>query len=193
MRVTARANLPTRYGTFEIVAFVRLSGEALDHVALMRGSLQGSERVPVRVHSECLTGDVMGSFRCDCRDQLEMALRELSQAPKAALLYLRQEGRGIGLSNKIKAYEVQQQRGLDTVEANRHLGFDDDLRDYTDAALMLQCLGVRSVELLTNNPHKIADLQRNGIEVARRIPLRPPDNEHNREYIRVKQRKLGHL
>lgn len=193
MRVMARADLPTRFGKFDIVAFVRATGDPIDHVALIRGPLAGAERVPVRIHSECLTGDVLGSLRCDCRDQLEMALQKLAAAPAGVLLYLQQEGRGIGLANKVKAYEVQQRHGLDTVEANRHLGFDDDSRDYTDAALMLHCLGVRSVRLLTNNPRKIQDLEKNGIEVAERLPLRPTPNPHNQAYIRVKQRKLGHL
>lgn len=193
MRVVAHAGLPTRFGDFEIVAFERADGTPLDHVALVRGSLAGAERLPLRIHSECLTGDVLGSLRCDCRDQLEIALRELGQAQASALLYLHQEGRGIGLANKIRAYQVQQEQGLDTVEANRHLGFDDDSRDYTDAAVMLQTLGVRSVVLMTNNPRKIGDLEKNGIEVARREPLRPTPNDHNREYIRAKQRKLGHL
>ena len=201
IRVLARASLPTRAGDFQIVAFQRAlvptdglmqPGLEFEHVAMVRGDVTGREGLLVRVHSECLTGDVFGSLRCDCRDQLEMALRLIGERDAGAVLYLRQEGRGIGLGNKIKAYALQE-KGMDTVEANRHLGFGDDLRDYDDAAAMLRCLGVRSVVLYTNNPRKIADLERNGVKVVRREPLRPTPNAHNEDYIKVKQRKLGHL
>jgi GTP cyclohydrolase II len=181
LTVYARARLPTRQGEFEIVAFAR-GGRPIDHVAVIRGDLAGAERVPVRIHSECLTGDVLGSLKCDCRDQLEMALGALGQRPAGALLYLNQEGRGIGLANKIRAYALQD-KGMDTVEANRHLGFDDDLRDYSDAAEMLRRLGVRSVVLLTNNPDKIDGLE----------PISAEPNVHNEGYLRVKRRKMGHL
>lgn len=192
MRVFAKAALPTRFGKFQVVAFERADGSLLEHIALTRGALAGAERVPTRIHSECLTGDALGSLRCDCRDQLEMAFSELAKAPTGVLIYMRQEGRGIGLANKINAYAVQDE-GLDTVEANRHLGFGDDLRDYTDSALILQCLGVRSVVVYTNNPAKVAALEKHGIEVTRRLPLHPEPNTHNRDYIQTKQKKMGHL
>jgi GTP cyclohydrolase II len=178
LRLFSRAGLPTRLGEFTIVAFAR-GEQPLEHVAVVRGDVAG-ERVPVRIHSECLTGDVLGSLKCDCRDQLEMALRELGAQSRGVLLYLKQEGRGIGLANKLKAYELQE-RGLDTVEANQHLGFDADERDYSDAAAMLSCLGVRSVVLMTNNP------------VTERIPLRPTPTAHNADYLLAKRLKLGHL
>lgn len=149
--------------------------------------------MPLRVHSECMTGDVLASMRCDCREQLEKALRDFGRLPTSLLLYMRQEGRGIGLVNKIRAYYVQQTKGLDTVDANRHLGFEPDARDYTDAARMLQCLGVRSVSIYTNNPAKIRALEANGIEIAKRVPLRIKPNAHNASYLLAKQRRLGHL
>ena len=142
------------HGDFSIFVF-RNNVDNLEHVALVRGEhLMGAENVPVRVHSECLTGDVMGSLRCDCRDQLEVALDLLGSEDKGILVYMRQEGRGIGLGNKIKAYALQQQEGLDTVDANKHLGFDDDLRDYTVAGLILKSFELKSIILATNNPHK---------------------------------------
>src|SRR5207249_850555 len=139
-----------------IVAFHR-AGEELGHIALVRGEVEGAEEVAVRLHSECLTGDVLGSLRCDCRAQLELSLQRLASQERGVLLYLRQEGRGIGLANKVRAYALQDS-GFDTFEANRHLGFDDDLRDYGDAAAMLRCLGVASVVVMTNNPKKLEGL-----------------------------------
>jgi GTP cyclohydrolase II len=150
-----------------------------------------AEDLPTRLHSECLTGDVMGSLRCDCRDQLESALRELGSRERGLLLYLRQEGRGIGLINKVRAYALQD-AGLDTVEANRALGFRDDERDYAVAAHMLFSLDVRSVRLMTNNPDKIRQLEQYGIRVSDRIPHVMPPNEHNRFYLETKAVRSGH-
>jgi len=161
-------------------------------VALVVGQVQGLEGVPVRVHSECLTSEVFGSLKCDCREQLDRALDFVTQNGCGVVLYLRQEGRGIGLGNKIKAYALQSE-GLDTYEANRKLGFPDDLRSYDIAAEMLRLLGVRSVDLITNNPLKIAGLVEEGIPVRRRIPSRTEHNPHNVDYLRTKRERTGHL
>ncbi|UCF66601.1 MAG: GTP cyclohydrolase II [Acidobacteriota bacterium] len=195
--VDTRALFPSRYGSYQLVSFKRRAGSPQHAseqapLALVRGDLHGADDVPTRLHSECLTGDALGSLRCDCRDQLEAALRRLAQEPRGVLLYLRQEGRGIGLANKIKAYALQD-RGLDTAEANRALGFAEDLRSYDDAAAMLRALGVRSVRLMTNNPEKIEGLERAGIGVRGRIPMRFPPNPHNRAYLETKRRRFGHL
>jgi GTP cyclohydrolase II len=162
-----------------------------EHLALLRGEVAGRSLVPVRVHSECLTGDALGSLRCDCRDQLTASLRTLGQMPYGALLYLRQEGRGIGLANKIRAYALQDQ-GHDTVEANRLLGFGDDERDYRVAAQMLQALRVKSIKLMTNNPAKLSGLREHGIHVAGRIAAVVPPNRHNAGYLATKQQRAGH-
>src|SRR5512140_2125499 len=191
VKVEAVADLPTRYGRFRIVAFWN-NRDGKEHVALVHGDVMGADEVPTRLHSECLTGDVMGSLRCDCRDQLETALRDLGARERGLLLYLRQEGRGIGLVNKIRAYELQD-HGLDTVDANRALGFRDDERDYSIAAHMLASLGVRSVRLLTNNPRKIDGLRTFGVDVVDRIPLVIPPNAHNVDYLRTKAHRSGHL
>ncbi|MBU1921324.1 GTP cyclohydrolase II RibA, partial [bacterium] len=150
LTIMARAKLPSRYGEFEIVAFSP-TPDGKEHIAVVRGNLAGEKSIPVRLHSECLTGDVMGSLRCDCRDQLEAALKYIAERDCGAVLYLRQEGRGIGLVNKIKAYTLQE-RGRDTVDANHELGFEDDERDYTIAAEMLKALGIERIRLLSNNP-----------------------------------------
>jgi GTP cyclohydrolase II len=192
VRVVASARLPTRFGDYHVVGFEnRLDGK--EHAAFVHGqeALDG-QAVPLRIHSECLTGDAIGSLRCDCRDQLEASLRALAGMPYGMLLYLRQEGRGIGLTNKIRAYELQDQ-GLDTVEANIALGFRDDERDYSIAAHMLRSLGVRSVRLMTNNPRKIDGLRALGVEVADRIPLVIPANAYDRAYLETKAHKSGHL
>src|SRR5574340_329833 len=168
VRVVAMAELPTRFGDFHIVAFEN-NRDGKDHVAITRGDIIGAEDVPVRLHSECLTGDALGSLRCDCRDQLEAALKTIGQMEKGIVLYLRQEGRGIGLTNKIRAYELQDS-GLDTVQANLALGFRDDERDYAVAAHMLMSLKIQSVRLMTNNPKKINQLVQYGIKVNGRIP-----------------------
>ena len=190
LRIVSIAQLPSRFGDFRAVAFEQADGK--EHLALVHGTVRGAEELPVRVHSECLTGDVLGSLRCDCRDQLTTALETLGRMPAGVLLYLRQEGRGIGLGNKIKAYALQA-RGLDTYEANRQLGFPDDLRTYDVAADMLRLLGVRSVDLITNNPLKIAGLVEEGIPVRGRIPSPAAHNPHNVDYLRTKRERTGHL
>jgi GTP cyclohydrolase II len=158
---------------------------------MVHGEVMGSEDVPTRLHSECLTGDVMGSLRCDCRDQLEVALQRLGAMPRGLLIYLRQEGRGIGLINKVRAYALQD-RGLDTVDANLALGFRDDERDYAIAAHMLASLNVQSVRLMTNNPNKISQLEQHGIRVRGRIPHVMPPNDYNRFYLETKALRSGH-
>ncbi len=191
VRVVAVAELPTRFGDFRIVAFWN-NRDGKEHVAMVHGDVVGASEVPVRLHSECLTGDVMGSLRCDCRDQLTEGLAAIRRGPCGVLLYLRQEGRGIGLVNKIRAYALQEQ-GLDTVEANLALGFRDDERDYAVAAHMLHSLGIRSVRLITNNPNKLAQLTQHRVVVVGRIPHVIPPNEHNRFYLETKARRSGHL
>jgi GTP cyclohydrolase II len=186
----AKANLPTRYGTFEM--FVYDTPEQKEHVALALGVIDDGGPVLVRAHSECLTGDVLGSSRCDCGQQLADSLRFLQEQGRGILLYLRQEGRGIGLANKISAYALQEQ-GLDTVEANLALGLPEDARDYRVAAEMLLDLGVWRVRLLTNNPAKIEGLERYGVEVVERIPLSMSANPSNLGYLRTKKEKMGHL
>jgi GTP cyclohydrolase II len=163
-----------------------------EHVAITKGDVIGAENVPVRLHSECLTGDVMGSLRCDCRDQLEAALKAIGQMERGMVLYLRQEGRGIGLINKIRAYSLQDE-GLDTVEANLALGFRDDERDYAVAAHMLMSLKIKSIQLMTNNPKKISDLERYGIRVNGRVPHIMEPNQYNRFYLETKASKSGHM
>ncbi len=191
VRVVAMAELPTRFGQFHIVAFEN-NQDGKEHIAITKGDVIGASNVPVRLHSECLTGDVMGSLRCDCRDQLEAALKKISQLQRGVVLYLRQEGRGIGLINKIRAYSLQDQ-GLDTVEANLALGFRDDERDYTVAAHMLMALEIESVQLMTNNPKKIDQLTRYGVKVNGRIPHIMEPNKHNRFYLETKAAKSGHM
>ena len=190
VKAVAVADLPTRFGEFRLVAFWN-DRDSKEHVAVVHGDVLGAERVPTRLHSECLTGDALGSLRCDCRDQLEVALRQLGSLERGLLLYLRQEGRGIGLVNKVRAYELQD-HGLDTVEANRALGFRDDERDYAVAAHMIHSLTVRSVRLLTNNPSKLEQLTRYGVSIAGRVPHVIPPNEHNRFYLETKARRSGH-
>lgn len=185
------ARLPTRYGPFRIHAFVcPFTGE--EHVALVRGRVDGRKDVLVRLHSECLTGDVFGSWRCDCGEQLDAAMRTISGSPQGVLLYLAQEGRGIGIANKVAAYHLQD-HGVDTVAANHLLGFPADLRSYRCAACMLRVLGVRSVRLMTNNPGKIEQLQAYGVRVTERIPLEVPARASNRGYLLTKKEKMHHL
>jgi GTP cyclohydrolase II len=191
VRIIAVAELPTRFGEFCIVAFAGTKDEK-EHVALVRGDVMGARDVPVRLHSECLTGDGLGSLRCDCRDQLEQALMHLGKLNKGILLYLRQEGRGIGLVNKIRAYSLQD-GGLDTVDANIALGFRDDERDYAVAAHMLKSLHVESIQLMTNNPNKVSQLRQFGITVSERIPHVMKPNEYNRFYLETKFNKSGHV
>lgn len=190
VRVVGVADLPTRFGDFRIVAFWNNRDEK-EHVAIVRGNVVGAEEVPTRLHSECLTGDALGSLRCDCRDQLETALRVIGGLDQGLVLYLRQEGRGIGLINKVRAYALQD-RGLDTVEANLALGFRDDERDYAIAAHMLSSLAVRSIRLMTNNPSKLDQLTRYGVNVSGRSPHLIPPNPHNRFYLATKASRSGH-
>jgi GTP cyclohydrolase II len=191
VKIASIAELPTRFGQFQIVAFYN-NKDNKDHVAIVHGDITNAEDVPVRVHSECLTGDALGSLRCDCRDQLETALRMVGQIDKGIVLYMRQEGRGIGLTNKIRAYGLQDY-GYDTVEANLALGFRDDEREYSVAAHMLESLRVKSIKLITNNPKKIDDLVKNGINVTGRIPHIMEPNQYNRFYLETKAAKSGHM
>ncbi|HWH17173.1 MAG TPA: GTP cyclohydrolase II [Allosphingosinicella sp.] len=190
LRIASRARLPTRFAEkTEIVAF-RSDGDAAEHVALLIGGPAGLPPL-VRLHSECLTGDVLGSLKCDCGPQLDDALAAIAASGWGILLYLRQEGRGIGLINKLRAYALQDQ-GFDTVDANIRLGFRDDERDFTVAAAMLEMLSQRQVRLLTNNPRKVEGLEAAGIEVAEQVPLRSGMNPHNEAYLDTKRRRSGH-
>jgi len=191
VKIVSIAELPTRFGDFQIVAFEN-NTDGKDHVAIVRGDVTNAEDVPVRLHSECLTGDALGSLRCDCRDQLEAALKAIGQMERGLVLYLRQEGRDIGLKNKIRAYALQDY-GMDTVEANLALGFRDDERDYAIAAHMLTSLKVKSIQLMTNNPRKITGLEQYGIHISGRLPHILPPNPHNEFYLRTKAEKSGHL
>ena len=187
----AEALLPTEHGEFRVIGFQSTLDDS-DYVALVKGTWEPDEPVLVRVHSECLTGDVFGSFRCDCGPQLEEAMRMVEQEGKGVILYLPQEGRGIGLINKLLAYHLQDE-GADTVEANSRLGFKDDLRDYGMGAQMLYLLGVRRMRLMTNNPRKIVGVQGHGLEVVERVSLQIEANPRNESYLQVKKSKLGHL
>jgi 3,4-dihydroxy 2-butanone 4-phosphate synthase/GTP cyclohydrolase II len=190
IRIVARAKLPTRFGEFEILG-IEGKTEQESAVALVRGKIRGSSPL-VRIHSQCFTGDTLASERCDCRAQLELSLRKIAEADSGVLLYLPQEGRGIGLMNKLRAYELQD-RGMDTVEANEELGFAADSRDYGFSAEALRLLGVRRVRLLSNNPDKVQQLEKAGIEVVERVPCRPRTNRNSRAYMETKRTKLGHL
>jgi len=189
VRIYGEAPLPTERGLFRAVVFRDADGA--EHLAMVLGDVAGNS-VPVRVHSECLTSEVLGSLKCDCRAQLDRALDLIAARGRGVLVYLRQEGRGIGLGNKIRAYALQA-KGHDTYEANRLLGFPDDLRRFDVAAEMLRLLGVRSVELVTNNPEKIAQIASAGIPVRRRVGLPSPVNPHNHAYLSVKRERTGHL
>lgn len=191
VRFAAEARLPSRFGDFRVLAF-ECSTDGHDYGVVVHGDIAGQEAVPMRLHSECFTGDVMGSLKCDCRDQLEAALSFIGRAARGAVIYLPQEGRGIGLANKIRAYALQDS-GLDTVEANLALGFPDDLRRYDVAAEIVRQLGVRSVALLTNNPTKASGLRRAGVPVVGQIPLRTPPNAFNAFYLDTKRSKSGHI
>lgn len=187
----AQAKMPTKFGDFTIHTFVNDINQQ-EHVALVKGDISGKKNVLTRLHSECLTGDVLGSNRCDCGEQLHEALRNINEAGQGVLLYLRQEGRGIGWVNKIKAYQLQEE-GLDTVEANHALGFPDDLREYHTAAQMLTHLGVDSIDLMTNNPDKITQLENAGIQVESRVSIEMAANPDDENYLLTKKMKMGHL
>ena len=196
VEMVAQADLPTRYAHFRIYGF-RGKGPQEEAVALVRGKIRGPFRskkeVPlVRVHSQCLTGDVLTSLRCDCRAQLELSLKKIGQARSGILLYLPQEGRGIGLMNKLRAYELQDQ-GMDTVEANESLGFAADARDYDFTAQILRKLGAKEIRLLSNNPEKVRQLEAGGVRVSERVPCQPRISKISRAYLQTKKKKMGHL
>lgn len=191
VRRVVEAKLPTRYGEFTAIAY-RSVIDADEHVALVLGDLSGEEPVLVRVHSECVTGDVFGSLRCDCGQQLDLAMRQIAKEGRGVILYMRQEGRGIGFHNKMRAYALQDQ-GMDTVEANLCLGFPPDLRDYGIGAQILAELGLTSIRLLTNNPKKVIGLVGYGLKVVETVPIIAPPTAYNRQYLQTKQKKLGHL
>jgi GTP cyclohydrolase II len=187
----SEANLPTKFGKFRVVVF-RNSLDDKEYLAIIKGDISQGTKIPVRLHSECLTSEVLGSLKCDCREQLETALQYIAKKGTGVVLYLRQEGRGIGLGNKIRAYALQE-KGYDTVQANHILGFPDDLRSYDVAAAMLKELGIESIQLLTNNPSKIYGLEEHGIEVEERLPIQIQPNPINHFYLTTKAQKSGHL
>lgn len=190
LEVYAETLLPTHHGEFGFMIF--RDSEGLEHVALIKGDISGQENILCRIHSQCLTSEVFGSQKCDCKQQLDFALDAIQKSKRGVLLYLRQEGRGIGLGNKIKAYALQEQ-GLDTIDANKALGLPVDAREYSLAAEMLKALGVRSVQLLTNNPLKLKALKQAGIQVSRKKLDMISIPEQAAHYVRVKQKRLGHL
>lgn len=196
LKIVAQTNLPTTFGPFEMIVF-HWEGEhqgvdlPRDHVALVRGDVRARRNVPVRVHSECMTSEVFGSLKCDCREQLHSAQAEIARRDLGVLLYLRQEGRGIGLPNKIKAYQLQSS-GHDTVDANRMLGLPDDARDYSAAAAMLDHLGVASIEIMTNNPEKEEAMRKLGVVVEGRAPSLITPNEFSASYLEAKRARMGH-
>jgi len=189
-RVTS-ANLPTRYGDFTIYGYVNKKSKE-HHIALTVGDVTGGLPVLVRVHSECFTGDILGSAKCDCGDQYDKAMRAIQKEGRGVLVYLRQEGRGIGLINKLKAYSLQD-KGMDTVDANLALGFSADSRDYTEGAEILVDLGVKKIRLMTNNPQKIAGLEKFGLEIIERVIIETEQKEHCKNYMQTKKNKMGHM
>jgi GTP cyclohydrolase II len=191
VRVYARAKLPTRHGMLEVVSFTDVQGNRLDDVAVICGDISGASEVPTRVHSECLTGDVFGSLRCDCGDQLDLALERIIADGFGLIIYMRQEGRGIGIAEKVRAYELQDS-GYDTLEANLHLGFDGDLRRYDVAAAMIHALEVESIVLHTNNPLKLDGLASNGVAVVSREAIVSAPRDENVQYLSTKKSKMGH-
>ncbi len=187
----AEAKLPTPFGEFKVIAY-RSSTDPDEHLALVMGDVNTEEPVLVRVHSQCLTGDVFHSLRCDCGEQIEMAMKRIAEEGRGVVLYMRQEGRGIGIHNKIKAYALQD-KGMDTVEANVELGFKPDQRDYGIGAQILADLGIRKMRLMTNNPKKMSGLESYGLTITEQLPITTQPNPHNRRYLKTKQKKLGHL
>ena len=192
VRKDSEVNLPTKFGSFKLSLYKNVLDQSDHHLAMMKGDITTDEPVLVRIHSECLTGDTFGSLRCDCGDQLDFAMRKIQEEGRGVLLYMRQEGRGIGLPNKLLAYELQE-KGRDTVQANVELGFDPDLRDYSIGAQILQDLGIKKIRLLTNNPKKMMGLQGYNIEIVERVPIEITPNESNIHYLRTKKEKMGHL
>ncbi|AOT71653.1 bifunctional 3,4-dihydroxy-2-butanone-4-phosphate synthase/GTP cyclohydrolase II [Geosporobacter ferrireducens] len=187
----AEADMPTKYGNFRIIGYQnKLNGE--HHIALVKGNISDGEPILVRVHSECLTGDVFGSMRCDCGEQYAAAMQKISKEGRGVLIYMRQEGRGIGLINKLKAYTLQDE-GMDTIEANLALGFPEDMRDYGIGAQILNDLGVKKIKLMTNNPRKLAGITGHGIEIVERVPIQMNHNEKNAYYLKTKKDKMGHI
>jgi 3,4-dihydroxy 2-butanone 4-phosphate synthase/GTP cyclohydrolase II len=191
VRRVAEANLPTKFGNFKAIAYESLL-DGKEHIALVKGEIDPRDNILVRVHSECLTGDVFGSLRCDCGEQLAIALSMIEQEGQGIVLYMRQEGRGIGLNNKIRAYHLQDQ-GKDTVEANEALGFPADLRDYGIGAQILVDLGVKNMRLMTNNPRKIKGLEGYNLRVVERVGIEMPAIKENERYLKTKKEKLGHF
>jgi 3,4-dihydroxy 2-butanone 4-phosphate synthase/GTP cyclohydrolase II len=187
----AEAKLPTKYGNFKVIAY-KSTTDPDEHLAMVMGNVNTNEPVLVRVHSQCLTGDVFHSMRCDCGEQIEMAMKRIAEEGRGVVLYLRQEGRGIGIHNKIKAYALQD-KGMDTVEANLSLGFKDDERDYGIGAQILADLGIRNMRLMTNNPKKGSGLESYGLKITEQLPLTTKPNQYNRRYLQTKQKKMGHL
>lgn len=191
LKIVAIADFPSKHGSFKVMAFEN-NKDGKDHIMIVKGDVAGFENVLVRVHSSCVTGDVMGSLRCDCGDQLRKAMQMIETEGQGILLYMQQEGRGIGLTSKIKAY-MYQDKGTDTYDANIMLGFPPDLRQYELAAMMLKKLEVSSIRLLTNNPQKIKDLEAFGVKIKERIPIEIPPNSFNRHYLETKKEKFGHI
>ncbi len=186
----AKVNFPTKYGLFELYGYNE-EGTDKVHTVMVKGEVEGAADCPVRVHSECHTGDVLGSLRCDCGEQLDASLKYIAGQGRGVLIYLKQEGRGIGLLNKLKAYSLQDE-GLDTVEANEFLGFPAEARDYSNGAAIIRALGIKSVVLLTNNPDKMKKLRDKGIKISRREPVVIEPNKHNRFYMETKKLRMGH-
>lgn len=191
IKEVAEANFPNKFGEFKIKGFENNLDDKC-HVAVIKGDVKDKENVLVRLHSECLTGDVLGSMRCDCGEQLAAAMKRIEEEGQGVLVYLRQEGRGIGLANKLRAYELQDQ-GCNTIEANEKLGFPADMRDYRIGAEILKALGVKSVRLLTNNPLKLDGLDEYGIKVVERVPVKIKANPYDKDYLQIKKEQMGHM